>query len=79
MLSEFVTAYPELLAVIVLVLGFVVGKLAEAAVRQGLRLTDRLVARYGTRRHTLFSPLFQRVSGLITYFYPPTCRRTRWR
>ena len=67
MLSELIDAYPELTAVVVLVLGFVLGKLAEAAVRQALVLADRLVARYGTRQQTLFSPLFQRIFGLFTY------------
>lgn len=67
MLSELVDTYPELTAVVVLVLGFLLGKLAETAVRHLLVLADRLVARYGTRQQTLFSPLFQRVFGLITY------------
>lgn len=67
MLSNLIDAYPELAAVLVLALGFVVGKLAQAAVRQVLEFADRLVARYGTRRHSLFSPLFERVFGLMTY------------
>jgi hypothetical protein len=67
MLNELIESYPELAAVAVLVLGFVIGKLAETAVRQILVLADRLVARYGTRQHTLFSPLFQRAFGLLTY------------
>jgi hypothetical protein len=67
MVNELISAYPELAAVIVLVLGFVLGKLAEAAVRQILVLADRLVARYGTRQQNLFSPLFQRAFGLLTY------------
>lgn len=67
MLSDLVNDYPELTAVVVLVFGFILGKLAEAAVRQVLVIADRLVARYGTRQQTLFSPLFQRVCGLITY------------
>jgi len=67
MLSGLIDTYPELTAVVVLVLGFLLGKLAETAVRHLLVLADRLVARYGTRQQTLFSPLFQRVFGLITY------------
>lgn len=67
MLSDVIEAYPELTAVAVLLLGFVLGKLAEGAVRHLLVLADRLVARYGTRQHTLFSPLFQRVFGLFTF------------
>lgn len=67
MLSNLIDTYPELTAVVVLLLGFVVGKLVEASVRRMLMLADRLAARYGTRQRTLFSPLFQRVSGLIAY------------
>ncbi len=67
MLNELVNSYPELTAIVVLVFGFVAGKLAETAVRKLLVMADRLVARYGTRQHTLFSPLFQRVCGLMTY------------
>lgn len=67
MTGDLIEAYPELTALAVLVLGFVVGKLAQAAVQRMLMLADRLVARYGTRQHTLFSPLFQRVFGLLTY------------
>jgi hypothetical protein len=67
MLNELIESYPELAAVVVLVLGFVLGKLAETAVRQVLVVADRLVARYGTRQQTLFSPLFQRACGLFTY------------
>lgn len=67
MLSNLIDAYPELTAVVVLVLGFVLGRLAETAVRQVLVLADRLVARYGTRQQALFSPLFQRAFGLFTY------------
>ncbi len=67
MTSELIEAYPELTAVAVLLLGFLLGKLAETAVRQILMLADRLAARYGTRQQALFSPLFQRMFGLFTY------------
>jgi small-conductance mechanosensitive channel len=67
MLSELIDTYPELTAVVVLALGFVLGRLAETMVRHVLVLADRLVARYGTRQQALFSPLFQRASGLFTY------------
>lgn len=67
MLSNLINSYPELAAVLVLLLGFIIGKLAEAAVRRVLSVADRLAARYGTRQRTLFSTLFQRVAGLITY------------
>lgn len=67
MLSDLIDSYPELTAVIVLVLGFVLGKLAEAGVRRMLLLSDRLAARYGTRQRALFSSLFQRAAGLFAY------------
>jgi hypothetical protein len=67
MLDNLIDSYPELAAVIVLVLGFVLGKLAETAVRRVLLVSDRLAARYGTRQQALFSPLFQRATGLFAY------------
>lgn len=67
MFSELFETYPEIAAVLVLVVGFALGKLAQAAVQQLLMLSDRLVARYGSRRHSLFSPLFQRAFGLLAY------------
>lgn len=67
MLRNLIETYPEITAVVVLLLGFVIGKLVEAAVRRLLNLADRLAARYGTRQRTLFSALFQRVSGLVAY------------
>lgn len=67
MVNELIDAYPEVTAVLVLALGFILGRLAQAAAGHGLALADRLVARYGTRQQALFSPLFQRVFGLFTY------------
>jgi hypothetical protein len=67
MFSDLIEAYPEFAAVLVLALGFLIGKLAQAAVHHLLALSDRLVARSGTRRHTLFSPLFHRAFGLLAY------------
>jgi hypothetical protein len=65
MSSDLIDYYPELTAVLVLVLGFVLSKVAEAAVRRSLILADRLAARYGTRQQALFSPVFQRACGLF--------------
>lgn len=62
---ELIDYYPGLIAVLVLLLGFVAGRLAEAAVRRSLVLADRLAARYGTRQQALFSPAFQRACGLL--------------
>lgn len=67
MVNDLIDAYPEIAAVLVLALGFVLGRLAQAAVAHVLGLADRMVARYGTRQQALFSPLFQRVFGLISY------------
>lgn len=67
MLDGLTESYPELIAVAVLVLAFLLGKLADSAVRRILLLADRIVARYGTRQQRLFSPAFQRALGLFTY------------
>jgi hypothetical protein len=67
MLSDLVGRYPEATAVVVLVLGLVLGRLAQGAAQRALTLADRLVARYGTRRTVLFSPGFQRALGLFAY------------
>jgi len=67
MLRDLIQAYPELAAVLVLVLGVVLGKLAEVATRYLLELGDRLVARFGGRdRHTV-SPIFQQVLALLVF------------
>ena len=63
--SDLLDYYPQLTAVLVLVLGFVLGKLAETAVQRVLLLADRLAARYGTRQEALFSPIFTRACGLL--------------
>ncbi|HEX7037347.1 MAG TPA: hypothetical protein VF210_16365 [Pseudomonadales bacterium] len=63
--GDLIDYYPELTAVLVLVFGFVLGRLAEASVRHALVLADRLAARYGTRRQGLFSPVFQRACALL--------------
>ncbi|MEZ5557904.1 MAG: hypothetical protein R3E86_05075 [Pseudomonadales bacterium] len=67
MLSDLITSYPEITAVLVLLLGLLLGKLADSAVRHVLMLADRLVARYGTSQQVPFSPLFQRITGLFAY------------
>ena len=67
MLRELIQAYPELAAVLVLVTGLVLGKLAEVAVRRMLALADRLASRYGSRDHQLVSPVFQQVFALIVF------------
>src|SRR5690606_16071253 len=63
--GDLIDYYPELTAVLVLVFGFVLGRVAEASVRHALVLADRLAARYGTRREGLFSPVFQRACALL--------------
>jgi hypothetical protein len=67
MLMDTIQAFPEITAVVVLLLGFFLGKLAERAVRHGLAFSERLVARLGTREEHLFSPVFQRAAGLLAY------------
>lgn len=67
MLRDLIQTYPELAAVLVLVTGIVLGKLAEVMVRRVLVLGDRLVSRYGSRQRQLVSPLFQQFFALIVF------------
>lgn len=67
MINDFIRDFPEIAAVAVLLLGFGIGKLAQNAVAQLLALTERLVARFGTRQESLFSPVFQKAFGLLAY------------
>ena len=67
MLRDLIQTYPELAAVLVLVTGIVLGKLAEVAVRRMLVFGDRLASRYGSREHQLVSPLFQQVFALVVF------------
>ncbi|MBX3705589.1 MAG: mechanosensitive ion channel [Pseudomonadales bacterium] len=59
--------YPEIAALLVLILGLVLGKVAERGVRHALALVERLASRTGSRHGGLFSPAFQRASGLLAY------------
>ena len=67
MLRDLIQAYPELAAVLVLVTGVVLGKLAEILARRVMSLGDRFASRYGSREHQLVSPLFQQVFSLIVF------------
>lgn len=67
MLRDLIQAYPELAAVLVLVLGVVLGKLAEIVVRRLLALGDRLVARFGGRDRHAVSPVFHQAIALLVF------------
>lgn len=67
MLRDLVQVYPELIAVLVLLAGVVVGKVAELAVRRGMDVTDRLAGRYGTREQALVSPVFRHAFALTVF------------
>lgn len=67
MLRDFVEAYPELVAVTVVILGIALGRLAALATRRVLSATDRLAARYGGRRRNHISPLFERSLSALAF------------
>ncbi len=67
MLRDLIQAYPELAAVLVLVLGVLLGKLAEILTRRLLGMGDRLVARFGGRNRHAVSPVFQQVIALLVF------------
>lgn len=67
MVRDLIQTYPELAAVLVLLLGVILGKLAEFSVRRLLDWADRLVGRYGHRDHQLLSPLFRQGSTLMVF------------
>jgi len=64
---DLIQAYPELAALLVLVLGVVLGKLAEIIVRRALRVGARLVARYGGREGNELSPVFQQGFSVLVF------------
>ncbi|TDX99320.1 mechanosensitive ion channel [Thiohalophilus thiocyanatoxydans] len=67
MLRSLVETYPELAAVLVLVLGVIVGKLAEVAVRRLFLVGDRLISRFSGRSNYVVSPLFQQALALLVF------------
>lgn len=67
MLRDLIQSYPELAALVVLVLGFVLGKLAEMGVRRLFTLGDRLVSRYGGGGRYILAPIFQQGFALLVF------------
>lgn len=67
MLRDLIHEYPELAAVLVLVLGVICGKLAEMAVRRLLQFIDRLTSAYGSRDRHRVSPVFQQGFPLLVF------------
>lgn len=67
MLRDLIHTWPELAAMLVLVIGLVLGKLAHLAVRRLLALGDRLVGTYGRRDRHLVSPVFQQGFALLVF------------
>lgn len=67
MIRDLIQAYPELAAVLVLVLGILAGKLSEILVRRMLDLANRLVGRYGTQERHLVSRTFQQGFALLVF------------
>ncbi|HEY7886471.1 MAG TPA: hypothetical protein VIC08_16100 [Cellvibrionaceae bacterium] len=67
MLRDLIHTYPELAAILVLVLGVVCGKLAEIAVRRLLLFIDKLVSTYGSRDRHRVSTVFQQGFPLLVF------------
>jgi small-conductance mechanosensitive channel len=67
MVRDLIQTYPELAAVLVLVLGVVVAKVAELAVRRALDVVERLANRYGAREQALVSPVFKQGFALVVF------------
>lgn len=67
MARDLILAYPELAAVLVLLLGIVLAKLSEIAIRRLFVLGDRLVSRYGGRDRHVLSPMFQQGFALLVF------------
>jgi len=74
-LRDLIQSYPEIAAVLVLVVGAGLGKLAQVLVRRVLSLSDRLVSRYGTRDRQLVSPVFQQGFSLLVLLLCLSWRR----
>lgn len=66
-MHELIQQYPELAAVVVLVLGTALGRVAQLLVLRVLALSDRLVGRYGSRERELFPPVLQQVFSLLVF------------
>lgn len=67
MIEDLIQQYPELAAVLVLVIGMVLGKLSEIAVRRLLDFANRLVSRYGSHDRHLVSSVFQQVFAFLVF------------
>lgn len=67
MVRELIQDYPELAAVLVAVVGLVLGLLAHAVTRRLLALGDRLASTYGRRERQLVSPVFQQGFALLVF------------
>lgn len=67
MIRELIGIYPELAAVVVLVVGILLAKAGEIVVRRLLGMADRLVSRYGSRQRQLISPAFRQGFALLVF------------
>lgn len=65
MIRDLISTYPELAAVVVLVVGIALAKAGEILVRRALAAADRLISRYGSRDRQLISPVFQQGFALL--------------
>ena len=66
-MRDLIQTYPEIAAVLVLVVGAMLGKIAQMLVRHVLSLADRLVSRYGSRDRQLVTPVFQQGFSMLVF------------
>ncbi len=66
-INELIQDYPEIAAVLMLLLGFLLGRLAQTGIQRLLSVAERLLARFTTSGESIFSPVFIRAFGLFAY------------
>jgi small-conductance mechanosensitive channel len=67
-MSNLIAEYPEVAAIIVLILGFLIAKIAHHQAGRLLTLLDRLTSRYATSDATVISPDLVRMSQSAAYW-----------
>ncbi len=66
--SSLISSYPEAAAVIVLIIGFFIAKLAQRQVRRLMTMFDRLISRYATSESTVVSPQLTKLGQSAVYW-----------
>lgn len=66
--SSLISSFPEASAIVVLIVGFVIAKLAQKQAGRLMGLLDRLVSRYAISETTVVSPQLTRISQSAVYW-----------